>query len=256
MAKPIVALVGRPNVGKSTMFNRLIGEQVSIVSEIPGTTRDRLYSDCFWNGIDFTLVDTGGMEILAEHRIKSGEPIDILATGSTHYVREIRAQAEVAIRESDVIVLLVDVQTGPTAADEEIANVLRRADRPVLIAANKADNLKLWDDAMEFYSLGIGPVFPVSALNGRGTGDLLDEIVSSIQQEAGETEDEDEDTVKIAIVGRPNVGKSSLLNKILREERSIVSPIAGTTRDAIDTRINWEGQEITLIDIQDEGLLR
>jgi GTP-binding protein len=248
MAKPIVALVGRPNVGKSTMFNRLIGEQVSIVSDIPGTTRDRLYSDCFWNGIDFTLVDTGGMEILAEHRIKSGEPIDILAAGSTHYVREIRVQAEVAIRESDVIVFLVDVQTGLTAADEEIANVLRRADRPVLIAANKADNLKLWDDAMDFYSLGIGPVFPVSALNGRGTGDLLDEIVSSIQQEVRETEDEDEDTVKIAIVGRPNVGKSSLLNKILREERSIVSPIAGTTRDAIDTHINWEGQEITLID--------
>jgi len=248
MAKPIVALVGRPNVGKSTMFNRLVGEQIAIVSEIPGTTRDRLYSDCFWNGIDFTLVDTGGMEILAEHRIKSGEPLDILAAGSTHFIREIRAQAEVAIRESDVIVLLVDVQTGLTAADEEVVNVLRKADRPVVIAANKADNLQLWDDALEFYSLGIGPVFPVSALNGRGTGDLLDEIVDSIRQEMKEVEEEDEDTVKIAIVGRPNVGKSSLLNKILREERSIVSPIAGTTRDAIDTYINWEGNELVLID--------
>jgi GTP-binding protein len=248
MAKPIVALVGRPNVGKSTMFNRLIGEQVSIVSEIPGTTRDRLYADCFWNGLNFTLVDTGGMEILAEHRVRSGEPVDILAAGSTHFVREIRAQAEVAIREADVIVLLVDVQNGLTAADEEVANVLRKADKPVLIAANKADNLKLWDDAYEFYSLGIGPVFPVSALNGRSTGDLLDEIVSSIQQQIGEAEEEEEDTVKIAIVGRPNVGKSSLLNKILREERSIVSPIAGTTRDAIDTHMQWGDQEITLID--------
>ena len=247
MAKSIVALVGRPNVGKSTMFNRLIGERLAIVSDIPGTTRDRLYSDCFWNGVNFTLVDTGGLEILAAHRLQSGEPSDILAAGSTHFVREIRAQAEVAIRESDVIVFLVDVQAGPTAADEEVVNVLRKANRPVIVAANKADNLKLWDDANEFYALGIGPVFPVSALNGRGTGDILDEIVSSIQRETTEEED-GEDTVKIAIVGRPNVGKSSLLNKLLRKERSIVSPVAGTTRDAIDTLINWDGQDITLID--------
>jgi GTP-binding protein len=247
MGKPIVALVGRPNVGKSTMFNRLIGEKLAIVSDIPGTTRDRLYADCFWNGIHFTLVDTGGMEILAEHRIQSGEPIDILSAGSTHFVREIRAQAEVAIRESDVVVFLVDVQAGPTAADEEVATVLRKADRPVVVAANKADNMDLWITANEFYELGIGPVYPVSALNGRGTGDLLDEIVNSIQQQVSEDRDTD-DTVRIAIVGRPNVGKSSLLNKILREERSIVSSIAGTTRDAIDTYINWEGQDITLID--------
>lgn len=249
MPKPIVALVGRPNVGKSTLFNRLIGEKLAIVSEIPGTTRDRLYGDCVWNGVHFTLVDTGGMEILAKHRIQSGEPTDILSAGSTHYVREIRAQAEVAIREADAIVLVVDVQTGPTAADAEVADVLRKADKPVTVAANKADNLKLWDDANEFYEMGIGAILPVSALNGRGTGDLLDEIVLSIERRATTAEEqEDEDTVRIAIVGRPNVGKSSLLNKILREERSIVSPVAGTTRDAIDTQITWEGQEITLID--------
>ena len=247
MAKPIVALVGRPNVGKSTMFNRLIGENLAIVSDIPGTTRDRLYGDCLWNGINFTLIDTGGMEILAEHRIQSGEPVDILAAGSTHFVREIRVQAEVAIRESDVIVLVVDVQSGLTAADDEVADVLRRADKPVIVAGNKADNLSLWDDANEFYELGIGPVLPVSAINGRGTGDLLDEVVQSLN-ESGAMEEEEEDRTRIAIVGRPNVGKSSLLNKLLREERSIVSPVAGTTRDAIDTYITWEGQDITLID--------
>jgi GTP-binding protein len=233
-------------VGKSTLFNRLIGRRLAIVSEIPGTTRDRLYADCFWNGVDFTLVDTGGIEILAKHRLESGEEADILAAGSTHFVREIRAQAEVAIREADVIVFLVDVQSGQTVADEEVAQVLRRANKPVIIAANKADSLKLWDQANEFYSLGVGPVFPVSAVNGRGSGDLLDEIVASIPLET--LEEEEFEGVKIAIVGRPNVGKSSLLNKLLREERAIVSPIPGTTRDAIDTLIEWEGQEIVLID--------
>jgi GTP-binding protein len=247
MAKPIIALVGRPNVGKSTLFNRLIGENVAIVSPIPGTTRDRQYADCIWNGITFTLVDTGGLEILAEHRLRSGEPTNILAAGSTHFIREIRAQAEVAIRESDVVVFLTDVQTGQTAADEEVANVLRRANKPVIVAANKADNLSLWEEAYEFYALGVGPVFPVSAINGKGTGDLLDEIVASIPQESAERE-EDDTATKIAIVGRPNVGKSSLLNKLLREERAIVSPIAGTTRDAIDTYMRWEGEEIVLID--------
>jgi GTP-binding protein len=247
MAKPIIALVGRPNVGKSTLFNRLIGENMAIVSPIPGTTRDRQYADCIWNGITFMLVDTGGLEILAEHRLRSGEPTNILAAGSTHFIREIRAQAEVAIRESDVVVFLTDVQTGQTAADEEVANVLRRANKPVIVAANKADNLPLWEEAYEFYALGVGPVFPVSAINGKGTGDLLDEIVASIPQKSAERE-EDDTATKIAIVGRPNVGKSSLLNKLLREERAIVSPIAGTTRDAIDTYMRWEGEEIVLID--------
>lgn len=244
--KPIVALVGRPNVGKSTLFNRLIGSKLAIVSDVPGTTRDRLYADCFWNGVTFTLIDTGGIEILADHRIDSGESADILAAGSTHFVREIRAQAEVAIREADVILFLVDVQSGQTAADEEVAQVLRRANKPVIVAANKADGLHLWDQAGEFYALGVGPVFPVSAINGRGSGDLLDEIVASIPPET--LQDKAFEGCKIAIVGRPNVGKSSLLNKLLREERSIVSPIPGTTRDAIDTLVRWEGQEILLID--------
>ncbi len=251
MAKPIVALVGRPNVGKSTLFNRLIGERRAIVSEIPGTTRDRLYADCEWNGVTFTLVDTGGIEILAERRLAAGEPLDILAAGSTHFVREIRAQAEVAIREADVVVFLVDAQSGLTAADQEVADVLRHADKPVIVAANKADNLKLHNDAVEFYALGVGPVFPVSALSGRGSGDLLDEIVASIPRER--LVEHASEAVHIAIVGRPNVGKSSLLNQLLGEERAIVSPIAGTTRDAIDTAMQWtdetgETHDIVLID--------
>jgi GTP-binding protein len=246
MAKPIVALVGRPNAGKSTMFNRLIGERKSIVSDIPGTTRDRIYADCFWNGFTFTLVDTGGLEILAQHRLRSGEPLDVLSAGSTHFVREIRTQAQVAIREADVVVFVTDVQAGITVADEEVADVLRQANKPVIVAANKADNLKLWEQATEFYALGAGPVLPVSAINGRGTGDLLDEVVASLPQ--AELEEEEPDAIKIAIVGRPNVGKSSLLNKLLRQERSIVSPIAGTTRDAVDTYLNWQGQDIILID--------
>ncbi len=247
MPKPIVALVGRPNVGKSTLFNRLIGTRLAIVSEVPGTTRDRLYADCFWNGLDFTLADTGGMEILGESRLRSDEPDSILAAGSAPFVREIRAQAEIAIREADVILFVVDIRTGPTAADAEVADVLRKADKPIIVAANKADNISTWDDALAFYELGIGPVLPVSAINGRGSGDLLDEVVNAIPQEVLEEESESE-RVQIAIVGRPNVGKSSLLNKILREERSIVSPVAGTTRDSIDTYLEWEDQEITLID--------
>jgi len=249
MRKPFVALVGRPNVGKSTLFNRLIGERRAIVSEVPGTTRDRLYGDCFWNGITFTVIDTGGMEILAREREQAGEPRDLLLVGSRHYVREIRAQAELAIAEADAIVMLVDVQSGLTSADEEVADVLRRTDKPVIVAANKADNLTLREAAVEFYALGLGPVVPISALNGKGTGDLLDEVVAALRKGPGlEEEEEDEDVVKIAIVGRPNVGKSSLLNKLLRQERAIVSPIPGTTRDAIDTRLTWEGRPIVLID--------
>ncbi|MFL7811288.1 MAG: ribosome biogenesis GTPase Der [Anaerolineae bacterium] len=248
MPKPIVALVGRPNVGKSTLFNRLIGTRLAIVSEVPGTTRDRLYADCFWNGLDFTLADTGGIEILGNSRLRSGEPDSILAAGSAPFVREIRAQAEIAIREADVILFVVDIRTGPTAADAEVADVLRKADKPIIVAANKADNVSVWDDALAFYELGIGPVLPVSAINGRGSGDLLDEVVDAIPQEILAEEEGESERVQIAIVGRPNVGKSSLLNKLLRQERSIVSPVAGTTRDSIDTYLEWEGQEITLID--------
>jgi GTP-binding protein len=248
MRKPIVALVGRPNVGKSTLFNRLIGTRLAIVSEVPGTTRDRLYADCFWNGVYFTLADTGGIEILGKHRLRSDEPDSILAAGSAPFVREIRAQAEIAIREADVILFVVDIRTGPTAADAEVADVLRKADKPIIVAANKADSVSTWDDALAFYELGIGPVLPVSAINGRGSGDLLDEVVNAIPQEILAEEESEDERVQIAIVGRPNVGKSSLLNKLLREERSIVSPVAGTTRDSIDTYLEWEGQEITLID--------
>jgi GTP-binding protein len=196
--------------------------------------------------LTFTLVDTGGMEILANRRLEAGEPVDILSAGSTHFVREIRAQAQVAIREADVIIFVTDVQTGLTAADEEVADVLRRANKPIIVAANKADNLKLWQDANEFYALGAGPVLPVSAINGRGTGDLLDEVITSISETS--EEDVESDAIGIAIVGRPNVGKSSLLNKLLRQERSIVSPVAGTTRDAVDTYLDWEGQDLVLID--------
>jgi GTP-binding protein len=248
MPKPIVALVGRPNVGKSTLFNRLIGTRLAIVSEIPGTTRDRLYADCFWNGVHFTLADTGGIEILGKHRLRSDEPDSILAAGSAPFVREIRTQAEIAIREADVILFVVDIRTGPTAADAEVVDVLRKADKPIIVAANKADSVSIWGDALAFYELGIGPVLPVSAINGRGSGDLLDEVVNAIPQQVLAEEESESTRVQLAIVGRPNVGKSSLLNTLLREERSIVSPVAGTTRDSIDTYLEWEGQEITLVD--------
>jgi GTP-binding protein len=245
--KPIVALVGRPNTGKSTLFNRLVGEPRAIVSEIPGTTRDRLYGDCVWNGVWFSVVDTGGMEILTERRRLAGEPEDFLLAASPHYLREIRAQAELAIAEADVVILVTDVRDGITAADEEVAEVLRRSRKPVFIAANKADNIQIDEQAWDFYSLGLSEVFAISALNGKGVADLLDRVVKAFPTWVMEEEEEDE-SVKIAIVGRPNVGKSSLLNKLLRQERAIVSPVPGTTRDALDTHLVWEGVPITLID--------
>jgi GTP-binding protein len=246
-SKPIVALVGRPNTGKSTLFNRLVGEPRAIVSEIPGTTRDRLYGDCFWNGVWFNVVDTGGMEILAERRRLAGEPEDFLLAASPHYLREIRAQAELAIAEADVVVMVTDLRDGVTAADEEVAEVLRRSQKPIFIAANKADNIQMDEQAWDFYSLGLSEVLAISALNGKGVADLLDRIVETFPARVTEEEEEDE-SVKIAIVGRPNVGKSSLLNKLLRQERAIVSPVPGTTRDAIDMHLVWEGVPVTLID--------
>jgi GTP-binding protein len=246
MLKPIVALVGRPNVGKSTLFNRIVGERLSIVEDIPGTTRDRLYGDALWNGVPFTVVDTGGLEIIESQgqRQPHGQlaPLSIASAG---LVQEIRQQAEIAIAEADVIVLLVDVLDGLTPADQDVADVLRRSDKPVLVAANKGDNTARQAAAVEFYALGLGEVFAVSALQGIGTGDLLDEIVAALPviEEAEEPEG-----LKIALVGRPNVGKSSLLNKLLGEERAIVSPVPGTTRDAIDTYLTWEGQPVLLID--------
>ena len=231
MPKPIVAVVGRPNVGKSTLFNRLTGRRIAIVEDIPGITRDRLYADGEWNGRTYTLIDTGG--------IGMDEPDPLQA--------QIRVQAEVAMEEADVILFIVDVEPGVTAIDEELADLLRKGDTPVLLVVNKADNAARERDAAEFYGLGLGEVYSVSALSGRGVADLLDVVVERFPPDEGEGE-EDDDVVKIALIGRPNVGKSSLLNAILGEERAIVSPIAGTTRDAIDTPFDWEGHRLLLID--------
>jgi GTP-binding protein len=246
MPKPIVALVGRPNVGKSTLFNRILGQKQAIVEDIPGTTRDRLYGDTEWNGVPFTVVDTGGLEIV-DSRKKRGprEQAEPLSTASVGFIEEIRQQAEIAIAEADAIVLLVDVLDGLTPADEDVAEVLRRTDKPVLVAANKADNEARWQAAVEFYALGLGEVYPLSALHGMGTGDLLDELVTALPVIE---EEELPEGLKIALVGRPNVGKSSLLNRLLGEERAIVSPIPGTTRDTLDTYLTWEGQPVLLID--------
>ena len=246
MQKPIVALVGRPNVGKSTLFNRIVGRRRAIVEDIPGTTRDRLYGDAEWNGVPFSIVDTGGLEIIESRKKRTprDEPKP-LSTASVGFIEEIREQAEVAIAEADLIIMLVDVLDGLTPADDDVANVLRRTDKPVLVAVNKTDNRKREQDAFEFYALGLGEVYPISALHGTGTGDLLDEIVVSLPVLE---EEEEPDALKIALVGRPNVGKSSLLNKLLGEERAIVSAIPGTTRDATDTYLTWEDQPVLLID--------
>lgn len=246
MPKAIVALVGRPNVGKSTLFNRLVGQRRAIVEDIPGTTRDRLYGDAEWDGVAFAVVDTGGLEIIEsrKQRQPQHEPAP-LSTASVGFIQEIREQAEVAIAEADLIIMLVDVLDGLTPADGDVADVLRRADRPVLVVANKADNEQRHQDAFEFYALGLGEVYPISALHGIGIGELLDEVVGALPAVG---EEEEPDALKIALVGRPNVGKSSLLNKLLGEERAIVSAIPGTTRDATDTYLTWEGQPVLLID--------
>lgn len=240
-SKALVALVGRPNVGKSTLFNRIIGRRLAVVSDVAGTTRDRLYADAEWGGTAFTVVDTGGIEVT------EGRNTAPLSEDSERFLPLIRQQAAVAMEDADVIVQVVDGQTGITAADREVASILRQTKKPVIVAANKLESSKLWDTAYEFYELGLGEVFAVSALHGSGTGDLLDAIVEAIPpfDPADEVEDE---SIKIAILGRPNVGKSTLLNKMVGEERVIVSPIAGTTRDAIDEKLRWHGQEFTIID--------
>jgi GTP-binding protein len=231
MPNPIVAVVGRPNVGKSTLFNRLTGRRIAIVEDIPGITRDRLYADGEWNGRAYTLIDTGG--------IGMDDP-DPLQT-------QIRLQAEVAMEEADVILFLADVEDGVMDTDRELANLLRKGETPMFLVVNKADNAARERDAVEFYELGLGDVHTVSALSGRGVADLLDEVVAAFPPES-DTDENDDSSVKIALIGRPNVGKSSMLNALLGEDRAIVSPIAGTTRDAIDTRMLWEGNELVLID--------
>jgi GTP-binding protein len=246
MRKPIVALVGRPNVGKSTIFNRLIGQRLAITEDEPGTTRDRLYGESEWVGHPFVLIDTGGLDVAAAEKMpqRSGRS-DALGGSSRDFAREIRQQAEIAIAEADVVIFLVDACDGVTAADRDVADILRRSARPVVVVANKADNDARRLAALEFHELGLGEVYPISALHGTGAGDMLDAIVAHLPLAS---EPEDETAVRIAIVGRPNVGKSSLLNALLQEERAIVSPIPGTTRDAIDTPLKWEGQDLVLID--------
>ena len=238
--KGVVALVGRPNVGKSTMFNRLVGRRLAVVSEVAGTTRDRLYADTEWGGMVFTVVDTGGIEL------EEGWNTDPLSEDSEHFLDSIRMQAKIAIQDADVIVQIVDGRSGLSSADTEVANILRRTKKPTLVAVNKLDDIHTMKDRIyDFYELGIGEVYPVSAEHGRGTGDLLDVIVDQLP----ENEDiEEDDSIKIALLGRPNAGKSTLYNKLIGKERTIVSPIAGTTRDAIDTKIKWHGEDFTLID--------
>jgi GTP-binding protein len=248
MSKPVVALVGRPNVGKSTLFNRLTGERLAIVDEIPGTTRDRLLAEADWSGYDFFVMDTGGIDP------SQGRGQAPLSIGSKDYIRQIRAQAELAIEESDVILFVVDGQSGVTPADQEIAEILRRSQRsvdgefypPILLVVNKAESAKIRETALEFFELGMGEPHAISAMHGTGTGDMLDEVVKHFEA-LGDLEAE-EDTVKIAIVGKPNAGKSSLLNMLVGEERAIVSEIPGTTRDAIDTQMVYNDLPITLID--------
>lgn len=248
MPKPLIAIVGRPNVGKSTVFNRIVGERRAVVSDIPGTTRDRLIAEAEWEGHTFLIVDTGGIEILPPNMAMGKTPLfeDVLSEDSAAFIPLIRAQAEIAIHEADLIIFLLDVRTGLTSADREVADLLRKTHKPIMVVANKVDNDNFENDAFDFYELGMGEVHTISAIHGAGVADLLDEIVERFIWE--EIEDTPDDTVRMAIVGRPNVGKSSLLNAILGEERSIVSPVAGTTRDAIDTEIEWDGQKIVLVD--------
>lgn len=254
MSKPVIALVGRPNVGKSTLFNRLAGQRLAVVDDTPGTTRDRLHAEAEWGGVDFTVVDTGGID---PREVKQGTGKEPLSIGSAEFIREIRFQAEAAIREADAVVFLVDAVSGVTPADYEVADILRRHQRekngqrfpPVLVAVNKADDKNKREQALQFYELGFENLFAISALHGSGTGDMLEGLIGMLQHhEEPEGEADEGDGVRIAIVGKPNVGKSSLLNRLLGEERAIVSEIAGTTRDAVDSYIQYEGTDITLID--------
>lgn len=229
MANPVVAVVGRPNVGKSTLFNRIAGQRISIVEDTPGVTRDRIYAHGEWLGKHFNMIDTGGIEM-------SDQPL----------LTQIRQQAEIAIDEADVIILVVDIESGVTDADEQVAQILYRSDKPVVLAVNKVDNPERRSDIYDFYSLGLGEPYPVSSVHGVGLGDLLDAVIHHFPEN---TDNEDDSSIRFSLIGRPNVGKSSLVNAILGENRVIVSNVAGTTRDAINTRFqSADGQEFTMID--------
>ena len=229
MSKPLVAVVGRPNVGKSTFFNKVVGKRVSIVEDTPGVTRDRIYAEAEWSGVHFALIDTGGIE---------PDSKDIILS-------QMREQAEVAMDTSDVILFMTDGKDGVTASDREVASMLMRTGKQVVLAVNKVDTAKLPEDFYDFYELGLGEPIPISAANMLNLGDLLDRIVESFPEGAGT---EEEDSIKLAMIGKPNVGKSSLINKLLGENRVIVSPIAGTTRDSIDTPFEKDGEKYLLID--------
>ncbi|EAC5081441.1 ribosome biogenesis GTPase Der [Listeria monocytogenes] len=229
MAKPVVAIVGRPNVGKSTIFNRIVGERVSIVEDVPGVTRDRIYNSAEWLGKEFNIIDTGGIDL-------SDEP----------FLEQIRAQAEIAIDEADVIIFITNGREGVTDADEQVAKILYRSNKPIVLAINKVDNPEMQDQIYDFYSLGFGEPYPISGSHGLGLGDMLDAVRAHFPKE--EEEEYPDDTVKFSLIGRPNVGKSSILNALLGEDRVIVSDIAGTTRDAIDTTYTFDGQDYVMID--------
>ena len=231
MARPVVAIVGRPNVGKSTLFNKLVGKRLSIVDNTPGVTRDRIYGNCEWLGHNMLLVDTGGIEPFTDDVILS----------------QMRRQAELAITSADVIIFVTDIRSGVVAADSEVASMLQKSGKPIILCVNKVDNIgALPPEFYEFYNLGLGDPIAVSSVHGHGTGDLLDEVIKNIPE--GSFDDTDEDIVKVAVIGKPNVGKSSLINKISGEERAIVSDIAGTTRDATDTVIHNSHGDFVFID--------
>jgi GTP-binding protein len=230
MTRPVVAIVGRPNAGKSSLLNRVVGKPLAITEDVPGTTRDRNMVDVAWGGVEFTLVDTGGLELAP----------------ATTVGRGILEQIETAIKEADVIIDLVDVTEGVTPVDFEVADRLRRAGKPLVLAANKADNERRETEALEFYELGLGDPFPISAHHGRGVAELLDRVVALLPR--GAPPPAEGEAIKVAIVGRPNVGKSMLLNALVGEERAIVDEVPGTTRDAVDTRFDFQGQSVLLID--------